>query len=112
MASEYAVFPLLPGTKRPAIADWENRATTNPDPAKWRDDQGTGIACGPSGIVVVDLDLPDGPSSWYRLIDQQGQATSTYTVETPSGGLHLYYDNPDRLPIRNSASKLGPGIDT
>ena len=107
----HAVFPLLPNTKRPAIADWENRATTHPDPTKWRHDQGTGIACGPSGIIVVDLDIPHGPTSWFNLINGIGRATSTYTTETPSGGLHLYYDNSDGLAIRNSAGKLGTGID-
>ena len=35
----------------------------------------------------------------------------TYTVKTPTGGLHLYYTAPDGPEIRNSAGKIGPLID-
>ena len=35
----------------------------------------------------------------------------TYTVKTPTGGLHLYYTTPDGPEIRNSAGKIGPLID-
>ena len=35
----------------------------------------------------------------------------TYTVKTPTGGLHLYYIAPDGPEIRNSAGKIGPLID-
>src|SRR3954454_15315085 len=77
----WPVIPLLPGTKRPAVRDWEHWATCDtgrirttwplarspepPDsqPADQRPRQprqlpGVGIACGPSGLVVVDLDVP------------------------------------------------------
>ena len=55
------VFPLAPGGKRPAIKQWEQRATTDPD--RIRRCWGTGgynigIATGPSNLVVVDLDIP------------------------------------------------------
>src|SRR5260370_1982327 len=35
----------------------------------------------------------------------------TYTVKTPTGGLHLYYTAPDGPEIRNSVGKIGPLID-
>jgi hypothetical protein len=30
-ACGWSVFPLRPGDKRPAVRDWETRATTDPD---------------------------------------------------------------------------------
>ncbi|MFI5838064.1 bifunctional DNA primase/polymerase [Micromonospora sp. NPDC051300] len=77
------VFPLRPDDKRPAFPDhtaddctgrdprcgaghtgWEQRATTDPDRIRraWSTrPYGIGIACGPSGLVVVDLDIPKHP---------------------------------------------------
>lgn len=141
------VFPLRPGDKRPAFpthpADrctgsdprcrtghtgWEQRATT--DPARIRcawtaREYGIGIACGPSGLVVIDLDLPktvppvagegSGVASFRALCQRAGQPepTSTYTVRTGRGGVHLYYLHPAAgLPLRNTAGSLGPLIDT
>ena len=64
-ARGWHVFPLRPGQKRPALqSDWEGRATTDPDRIRgcWEhDDYNIGIACGPSGLVVVDLDTPKEP---------------------------------------------------
>src|SRR6266568_2553085 len=69
----WRVFPLRPGDKRPAIRDWEARATT--DPARitraWQSGPfNIGIATGPSGLVVLDLDRPkpdtDPPPAWRQ----------------------------------------------
>ena len=76
------VFPLRPDTKRPALhgektctgagpcagghRKWEQRATTDPDRirAAWtRAPFNVGIATGPSGLVVVDLDTPEHKGS-------------------------------------------------
>ncbi|WOT34269.1 bifunctional DNA primase/polymerase [Streptomyces coeruleorubidus] len=58
------VFPLIPGAKRPAIRDWETRATTDRERISrcWTHAAyNVGIATGPSGLIVVDLDTPKGP---------------------------------------------------
>jgi hypothetical protein len=79
-ARGWRVFPLQPGSKRPACpthtadrcnhtdpfcrhghAGWEARATTNPDRIThaWSSrPYGIGIACGPSRLLVIDTDLP------------------------------------------------------
>jgi hypothetical protein len=82
-----------------------------------------GIACGPSGLVVVDLDVPGhgeaghdaptGADELARLSAEHGRAfpNGTFTVRTPSaGGSHLYFTAP-RTRIRNSAGRIGPLID-
>lgn len=124
------VFPCVPGGKRPALpADWQALATIDPQQV-WRwwrvRDWNIGIACGPSGLVVVDLDIPHHPRAetlvargprtgideFARLCDAHGAPypDSTFSVETPSGGRHLYFEasGPD---IRNSAGKIAPLVD-
>jgi hypothetical protein len=131
-ARGWHVFPLRPNDKRPAIRDWESRATTDPARIRraWsRDRFGIGIACGPSGLVVVDLDTADHgavrPPEWERpgirdgvdvlaaLAADHGQPLplDTLSVQTPSGGEHLYFAAPEGCRIRNSAGRLGWLID-
>jgi len=124
----WAVFPCRPGDKRPAVADWECRACSDPDRVGryWPSDHhNVGIACGPSRLVVIDLDthspLPDdwrlpgvqdGRDVLALLAEWAGQLWPvTYTVKTPTGGMHLYYTAPDGPGIRNSAGKIGPLVD-
>jgi hypothetical protein len=56
------VFPLWPGSKTPAVPDaWQDRATRDPDLIGrwWRTrPYNIGIAVGPSGLFVIDLDHP------------------------------------------------------
>lgn len=73
-------------------------------------DANIGIATGdPSGIVVVDVDLA-GLATLANLERLHGDVTPTWTAETGSGGMHLYYRMP-RLDVRNSVGAVGPGID-
>ena len=93
----------------------------------WPSDQhNIGIACGPSRLVVVDLDthghlpedwrlLPgirDGRDVLAQLAEWAGKPwPSTYMVATANGGWHLYFTAPEGGGIRNSASLLGPLVD-
>ncbi|MFD7184943.1 bifunctional DNA primase/polymerase [Streptomyces sp. NPDC059904] len=137
----WAVFPLRPSDKRPAghaerlcphtgrCADGhrkpEQRATTDPDmvAAAWTaQPYNIGIATGPSGLLVVDLDVrkpeeqegtPDGAESLSALCERAGQTLPpTYQVRTPSGGQHLYFTQPDGARIHSTAGRLGHHIDT
>ncbi|WBC12971.1 bifunctional DNA primase/polymerase [Micromonospora sp. WMMA1998] len=139
------VFPLRPDDKRPAFPDhpadscagrdprcrnaghhlgWEARATTDPDRIRraWSTrPYGIGIACGPSRLVVVDLDVPKddttGPTGLDTLADLAARhgtsIETTYTVTTGRGGTHLYYRHPTGgRDLRNTAGTLGPMVDT
>lgn len=144
------VFPLRPGGKQPALhggdhcprtgpcrgghRGWEQRATT--DPARihtcWthRPWLNIGIACGPSGLVVLDLDVPkpgqtrpprwakpgitDGADVLADLCDTHGQPwpSATFTVRSGRGGTHLYFTAPAFPALHNTAARLGWCIDT
>ncbi len=121
-----AVFPLHPGTKRPAVRrDWEGCATTAVDQIeRWwqRLPYNIGVATGPSNLVVVDLDAPHRHGQrmrhgWQTLSDLAAEAGTdvpreTFTVATPGGGLHLYFRAPAGRSLTNTAGRLGPLIDT
>ncbi|MDX2974269.1 bifunctional DNA primase/polymerase [Kribbella solani] len=127
------VFPLLPNTKQPAVKDWEKRATTNTGRIErcWSTRQyGVGIACGPSGLVVIDLDKPkpgqETPEAWRQpgitcgadvlasLADKAAQPypCTTHTVWTGRAGEHLYFTAPDGTKLRNTQARLGWLVDT
>lgn len=118
----WPVFPLRPYTKRPAIRAWQRQATTDVEQicAWWAiATYNIGIACGPAGLLVVDLDVGSEPSTrtgaevLAELANAAGQPLPlTYTVTTPSGGQHLYYAAPDGVRLRNTAGLLGPNVDT
>jgi bifunctional DNA primase/polymerase-like protein len=127
------VFPLRPGDKRPAVRNWETRATADPERITRAWTAGPfniGIACGPSRLVVIDLDRPkpgavpppacrqrdvrDGGDVLAMLCEALDQPlpVDTYTVRTGSGGTHLYFTAPAGVTLRNTAGRLGWLIDT
>ncbi|MFI8767301.1 bifunctional DNA primase/polymerase [Streptomyces sp. NPDC053792] len=133
------VFPLRPGTKRPALhgasrcprtgacvnghVKWEDRATTDRERIAGAWGQGPfniGLATGPSGLVVVDLDVPKegaaGPSGaevFAALCEHVGQPLPvTFRVGTASGGEHLYFTAPASIRLGNSAGLIGKLVDT
>ncbi|MEU4239762.1 bifunctional DNA primase/polymerase [Actinoplanes sp. NPDC026619] len=152
-ARGWHVFPLRPDhrphdpeqAKRPAFPDhaedrcpgtdprcrdghtgWEPRATCDPARIRraWqRTPYNIGTACGPSGLVVIDLDMrkpgatppPGGEGHRHGLAvftdlcSQHGQPVpdDTYTVATGSGGRHLYFTHPAGPPLRNTQGTRG-----
>jgi bifunctional DNA primase/polymerase-like protein len=142
------VFPLRPGAKVPALhgydrclrtgacqtrhVGWEQRATTDSDRIRSAWSAGPfniGLACGPSGLVVIDLDTAkpdDQPPEWVAdspgvrdgqdvlavLAEQLGEQlpADTYTVATRSGGIHLYFTAPGGVRLGNTAGERGRGL--
>ena len=115
-----AVFPLrrsgdVPNQKRPVVTDWENRAST--DPAKivqWEAEfpgSNWAVACGPSGLVVIDVDRKagkDGHKNLETLELDHGPLLDTLSVITASGSsVHRYY----RGLTKSANSALAPGVD-
>ena len=121
-----AVAPVKPGKKHPDIDDWEHNASADPDVIQgWYNQKrywnhGVSAICGPrsGNLVVIDVDVKDptkpGPDSLKKFLDERGvkKLPITWTVKTPTGGLHFYYHYPEGHTIRNDRdSKLGPGVD-
>jgi hypothetical protein len=123
----FYVIPLIENSKRPLISDWQNRATTNPlqIDSWWTEhpNANIGIACEVSNLIVIDLDTSKGalpPSPWKELEVKDGkdvfkeicrnagdsQLFDTYTVETPSGGRHLYFYD-QNISIKQGAEVNG-----
>ncbi|WP_234436299.1 bifunctional DNA primase/polymerase [Streptomyces sp. NRRL S-813] len=121
------VFPLRPNDKRPAVDHREQRATTDPDRITrcWSHaPYGVGIACGPSCLVVVDLDTAKGDTPPAPGVETSEDVLAMLyahhgdlypfgmpTARTASGGTHLYFRAPDGREVRNSASKVGWKVD-
>ncbi|BDH08419.1 bifunctional DNA primase/polymerase [Streptomyces seoulensis] len=140
-ARGWHVFPLRPGGKPPALhgenscartgecasghVKWEQRATTDPDRIRtaWsRAPFNVGIACGPSGLLVVDLDVPKdksssdapyGATTFRALCERAGHAVpDTYRVRTASGGEHLYFTVRAGVRLANTAGTVATSVDT
>ena len=110
-ARGFAVFPLLPNSKDPAIDKFPTAATTDESwlRAWWGAEPEYNIGCVPRDQIVVDLDVKKGHRGPEVYRDLGLPLWSTMAVQTVSGGLHLYFTGP---PTANSAGRIGEGIDT
>jgi hypothetical protein len=75
-----------------------------------------GMACGPSGIVAIDIDVKNGKDGWEAIDERMldwGPLPGTRTTRTPTGGSHMLYRHPGpEYDIRNTAgTKVGEGVD-
>lgn len=69
-----------------------------------------GIATGqPSNLVVIDVDGERGKKSLRKLVAAHGKLRKTVVVETGNG--QHYWFRPGKAIFRNSAGRLGDGID-
>lgn len=110
------VFPCGPRRKEPACAAGCNAATTDPGTIErwWREgpDYNIAIATGPaSGVFVVDLDGIDAEAELRRLEAQHNVLPATVEAITPRPGRHIFFLYPASGRVRNSASRVAPGVD-
>ena len=115
----FAVFPLAVGEKIPLIAKKAGGhgvldATT--DAAQIRawwtatPNANIGVAAGPSGLLLVDVDAKDGRdgfTSWEVLRALHAFDDTTPHVWTPNGGKHLWFAAPPRGPIAQHGRRVG-----
>lgn len=112
---QWQSFPCREKDKTPLVR-WADVATTEDNMLTgWWDTSPSAniaIACGKrSGIVVLDID-PDhgGFETLADLAIEYGAMPETPISRTGTGGQHIYFKHPG-VEIRNSAGKLGPGLD-
>lgn len=112
----WRLLPVKPRDKTPLNKDWPSVATSDADKIHTWTQQYSGcnwgLACGTgSGVWVLDVDGKEGTESLLSLQNEHGrQWTNTLVVKTARGG-HLYFQWPEGATIKNSASKLAPGLD-
>lgn len=125
-----AVFP-IPTWGRVPSPGWQRTVTVDLDRVDemFAGGQNVGVGCRASDVVVLDLDKPhgtpvmaggnapgaDGVAGWDELCARRGQAPPvTFTVVTPHGGRHLYFQAPFDAVVTSSSGprpELPPGID-
>lgn len=142
----FHIFPVQPGEKtphriypdKPYTIRWSEVATDDPTKVvewwQYSPEANVGIACKPSGLLVVDCDMPksinnlrgtpfeflhetlggyvDGTDVLKELcVNQFGQdwseLTDTYQVCTTRGGLHLYYRWPEDVEASQASIVRG-----
>lgn len=146
------VFPVRRGSKKPPALHgsgsfcprtgicrdghegWEQRALSDPDEVRWywTSDRyrgcNIGVATGPSGLVVVDLDCPksaddvppegcnhrgvrDGAEHFAAICADHGQSVpDTCSSRTASGGTHLWFAAPPDVELHNTSGDRGAGL--
>jgi Bifunctional DNA primase/polymerase, N-terminal/Primase C terminal 1 (PriCT-1) len=111
-----AVFPCQPKQKLPATPRGLLDATTDLDTiAQWwaaNPGYNVGVVTGQaSGFWVLDVDGDEGEATLRQLEAEHGALPPTVEVITGSGGRHVYFRLADD-PVRNSAGRVGAGVDT
>ncbi|WP_170352516.1 AAA family ATPase [Ruegeria lacuscaerulensis] len=107
--------PKKPGKKKAKVLvkSWVKDASTDPVQINsWWDENPSAVPGMPTGdFLVIDLDDRDGKdgSAAYKAMGLDPE-DALFTVETPSGGEHLYFENSIGLSI--SQDNIAPGIDT
>jgi hypothetical protein len=94
----------------------KNASTDNEIVARWWaqwPEANVGVRTGAvSGLLVLDVDVDsEGEQSLARIEQAYGSLPLTVTALTGGGGRHLFFRHPGG-EVRNSAGKLGAGLDT
>jgi hypothetical protein len=113
------VFPCKPGGKEPLTSHGHLDASTDPERirawwSRWPDANIAMPTGKRSGLVVVDVDPEHGGYDSLAELHEEGhELPLTATIKTGGRvpGVHHYFNYPEGVEIRNSASKLGPGLD-
>jgi hypothetical protein len=114
------VFPVNPDDKHPLTPNGFKDATVDEAQVRawwirWPNNM-IGIPMGPrSGMWLFDADVDsanglDGPKELAQLTAQHGPLPETLASSTPRGGSHFYF-RWNGVDIRNSVSKIAPGLD-
>jgi hypothetical protein len=115
----YSVFPCGVGSKLPLIKGGQGWKDATTDKGRvthwWTQEPGAniGIACGLSGLVVIDIDSKNGAPgrhTWAELLNAHEDTPDTLASRTPNDGVHLWFKANGKR-IKSSVRKLGPGLD-
>jgi hypothetical protein len=115
----FFVFPVIEGSKYPAIPAWQIKATRDPEQiTTWwaRRNFNIGISTSHFGedqaLVVVDVDNKKGKNGHDTVLQLELQGKefpATLSQVTPTGGSHLIYSCPKA--VKQGTDVLGLGLD-
>ena len=109
------IFPCKPKDKVPMVK-WQDEATSDMSriEAWWTatPEANIGLATGPrSGFFALDVDAGHGGVETLKeLTSKHGQLPETVISNTGGGGYHYLFSN--ATTVKNTASRVGKGIDT
>lgn len=110
----WRVLPVRQNSKIPAIKSWSVEASNNHETVTkmFSNHIGNiGVACDSgSGIIVIDIDMPDGPETLETLQAELGPLPQTLSQRTGNNGMHLIYQYPEGYNIRGSIGVSGNGL--
>jgi len=108
----WSIIPVKKTDKVPLVSwgEYADRLPTADEVEQWHrkhKDFNMGVATGNlSGVIIIDIDTPEGKNELKRYIPDD---IVTPMCSTPSLGLHLYFKTP-AVPISNAVRFL-PGVD-
>ena len=115
----FHVFPIRVNGRLPAIKDYPNKATTDPERIRsWFNGKPHNVGISTShfatdeALIVADVDVKHGKRGDLSLLQLEMDGFDlppTLTVSTPSGGRHLFYRTSKAL--RQGVDVLGIGLD-
>jgi Bifunctional DNA primase/polymerase, N-terminal len=101
--------------KHPVHFNGSHAGTTNPSTIAswWAGFRDWNVAvCTGKGIIVLDIDPRHGGVESLATLEKKfDPLPRTREVITGSQGLHFYFGLPNNVEVKNSASRLGSGID-
>jgi DNA-binding CsgD family transcriptional regulator len=112
-AHGWPVFPCEPRGKRPLTTNGLKDATTDPDVIRawWKQWPAANVGYAlPESKIVIDPDGDEGEQSLAAREKQHGALPETLEQKT-GRGRQLFFEGGPNHDIRNSAGKLGPGLD-
>ncbi len=111
------VFPCEPGDKAPLTYSgfWDATTDARRIKAWWSrwPYANVGVPTGErSGLLVLDVDPRDGGSESLAALELiNGPLPRTAKARTGGGGVHVFFRYPKGEEVRNSAGRLGLGLD-
>lgn len=114
MAAGWRVFPVR--GKQPSTRNGVHDASLDPKaiPYWWPQGSGDGVAVATgreSGFFVLDLDGDDAVQVFCRIQAEVGERLPLTITSKTARGWHAFFAMPTDRDVRNSASKVGAGID-
>ncbi len=106
------VFPLKPNEKTPAIINWQELATTDPERIKkcWSEDPKRNIGIPTDGYIVIDVDPRNGGGDTFSELMLVEEFPPTARSKTQGGGDHIIYALPKGTRVKGGTHLLGQGL--